>query len=124
MPAWLYAWLFFMMATYLASLLFVRQHAAARWVFAGVVASHAMVAAIEFGELAVLRKGLVSLTHVLGWTPALVVMLRELARVPGDTRYGIWCRVLVPVMAIALVFDYRDAGMYLYYWWSDHPAFL
>ena len=123
LPTFLYAWLGFMLLTYLASIFFVRRERGARWVLAGVLASHALVAVLELGGLATLRKGLVSLTHVLCWTPALVVIVRELPATSRATRYGLWCRLLVAVMALALVFDYRDSAMYLYYWFTGHPVF-
>jgi hypothetical protein len=112
-----------MMATYLASLFFVRSERGARWVIAGVIVSHALVVVIEAGELATMRKGLVSLTHMIGWTPALVVVARGLPQTPARTLYGKWCRLLVGVMAIALLLDARDTGMYLYYWATGHPVF-
>lgn len=123
LPAALYVWLTFMILTYLASLFFVRRERGARWVIVGVIASHSLVAVLELGEFATMRKGLVSLTHVLCWTPALVAVARGLAATSRETRYGVWCRLLVAVMTIALIFDARDAGMYLYYWITGHPVF-
>ena len=123
LPTFLFAWLVFMMSTYLASLFFVRHESGARWVIGGVIVSHALVVLLELGDLATMRKGLVSLTHVIGWTPALFVVARELPRTSTATWYGVWCRVLVPVMGLALVFDYRDAAAYLYQWLAGHPVF-
>ena len=123
LPPFLYVWLAFMVSTYLGSLFFARRERGARWVLGGVIASHVLVAVIELGGLATMRKGLVSLTHVLAWTPALVAVARGLPATSLDSRYGRWCRLLVAVMTIALVFDYRDAAAYLYYWIRGHPAF-
>ncbi len=123
LPPLLYVWLAFMISTYLASLFFVRRESGARWVIAGLLASHALVAVLELGGLATMRKGLVSLTHVLAWTPALVVVARGLAKNSVQSWYGVWCRTLVAVMTIALIFAYRDAGAYLYYWARGHPVF-
>jgi len=122
LPIWLMAWLGFLVLTFLASLFFVKAHVAARIALAGFVVSHALVIAIEQGELLPLSKGLVSVTHAIGWTPALVAMLRELGRSERRTRYGWWCRQMLFVLVVALIFDYRDAGMYLYYRLTGHPA--
>lgn len=122
MPIWLTAWLGFLLLSFLASLFFVRHHPAARVVAIGFAVSHVLVIGIEASEVTRLTKGLVSLTHTIGWTPALFVMLRELGRTETMTRYGWWCRQILFVLVVALVFDYRDAAMYLYYQFTGHSA--
>lgn len=80
--------------TFFASLFFMRRHPAARWAVAGFALSHVLVIAIETTGVVTLRKGLASITHVLLF-----------------------------IIAVSLVFDVRDATMYLYYLATGHPAF-
>lgn len=115
-------WLAFLGLTFASSLFFVRRHPAARWAAGGFVLSHAVVAVIEFGGMTDVRIGVVSLAHVVCWTPALVMLARELRATSIETRYGLWCRVLLAVIAVAFVFDLRDAGMFLYYRITGHPG--
>jgi hypothetical protein len=119
-PTPLKIWLAFLALTFAASLFFVRRHPAARWAAGGFVLSHLVVAAIEFATD--VRVGAVSLAHVICWTPALVMLARELPVTSTETRYGLWCRVLLGVIALAFVFDLRDAGMFLYYRITGHPG--
>ena len=123
LPLWLKAWLGLLAMTFLASLAFVRHHVPARWAAGGFLVSHLLVVAIELGELATVRTGLVSLTHVVGWTPAFVVLLRSLPESSARTAYGTWCRAMLGIIGVALVFDLRDAGAYLYHLATGHPAF-
>lgn len=122
LPVWLMAWLGLLVVTFLGSLAFVRHHAAARWVLGGFVLSHAIVAIVEGAGLATMRTGLVSVTHVLGWTLSAVALIGALPGTDPRTPYGIWCRVLLAIIAIAFVFDVRDAALYLYYQGVGHPA--
>ncbi len=122
LPIWLKGWLGFLAITFLGSLLFVRRQRAARIVAVGFAVSHVLVIGIEALEITRLTTGLVSLTHAIGWTPALFVMVRELGRTEAMTRYGWWCRQMLFVLVVALSFDYRDATMYLYYQLTGHAA--
>jgi hypothetical protein len=122
LPVFLKGWLFFLAATFLASLAFVRRHPPARWAIAGFAASHLVLVVIGAAELATIRTGLVSLAHSVCWAPVLVVLILALPGTPPRSAYGIWCRMLIAIIAIALVFDVRDAAMYLYYQWAGHPA--
>jgi len=124
LPAPLKVWLGLLVLSFLASLFFVRRHRAARWVAGGFMFSHLLVVLIEVADLVTLRTGLVSVTHVLGWTPALVAVVRDLPRAPVRSRYGAWCRVIVFFIGASLIFDVRDAVMYFYYQLAGHPGLL
>lgn len=122
LPWWLYLWLGLLVATFLASLRFVGRHPAARWAIGGFVVSHALVAFIELAGPFTLRFGIVSCTHLIGWTPALLRLRRELRPTAIGTGYGAWVRLMMLVITVAFVFDLRDAGMLIYYVLSGHPA--
>ena len=122
MPTFLRVWLGFLVLSFLTSLVFVRKHAAARWALLGFIASHVAVAAVDLGGVAVMRRGLVSLFHVLCWGPAIVPLLTAAGSAADSPRFQLWSRVLLAVIAIAFLFDLRDAGMYLYYFLTGHPG--
>ena len=123
LPIWLYAWLGLLVLAFVGSLFFVREHRAARWALVGFATSHLLVVGIEMLDLAVMRKGLVSVTHVIGWAPVLFVLIRALQNAPARSAYGMWCRALGFIIAVSLIFDLRDAVMYLYYALTGHAVF-
>jgi len=51
-----------------------------------------------------------------------VVLVRALPGAELRSGYGVWCRMLLGVISIALVFDVRDAVAYLYFVVTGHPA--
>lgn len=122
LPWWLYLWLGFLVLTFLTSIVFVRRHPAARWALGGFVASHVLVVVIEASDLAVVRRGLVSLLHVLCWAPALLPLVAAARAATDEPRFRAWCWTLVGVIAVAFVFDLRDGISYLYHLASGHPA--
>ena len=73
-------------------------------------------------SLATIRKGLVSLCHVIAWAPAGVVILRDLKPSDPRTPYGIWVRAILLVIGVSMIFDVRDTAAYLYFAASSHPA--
>jgi len=69
-------WLGLMMLTNIAAIGFLKNHVAARWVFAGFVISHGLVIAMSAQGMAVLA-GQVSLFHIIFWTPGMIMLLRH-----------------------------------------------
>ncbi len=122
-PTWLKAWLGFLAFSFVASLAFVKHHGAARWALGGFAASHTLVVLLGVTDGVVLRRGLVSLLHVLCWAPALPPLVISALRDDDFPRFRVWCGVLAAVIATAFVFDLRDGASYLYHWLSGHPAF-
>lgn len=106
-------WLGFLALTFFASAIFVWNHAPARWVLAGFIASHVAAAPIENSEDMVLRAGLVSLLHLVFWTPGLVALLSNQPDIKPTSAYGIWASILLFVYAVAFTFDIRDAIVWL-----------
>lgn len=61
-----------------------------------------------------LTNGLVSVTHVLFWTPAVVVLIRQLSAIDRASPYGAWHIAALATMTISLFFDYRDGYIFLF----------
>ncbi|NEO87653.1 MAG: hypothetical protein F6J87_25850 [Spirulina sp. SIO3F2] len=119
LPLGLKVWLGFLVSTFVAALFFVMHHAAARWAIAGFILSHIVVYLLSASKTYTLRRGMVSLLHVVCWSPALGVAIWELMNnwqgSINASLYDLWCGVFVMVVAIAFIFDLRDSGAFVYY---------
>ena len=104
-----------MLATFAAGLLFVKNHTAARWMVAAVVGSHLASAFFLFvlGP-ETLKVGVIAINHVVFWTPAAVYL--ALKGAPGQSAplYAAWRYLALGVAAFSLIFDFRDAGLFLF----------
>jgi hypothetical protein len=110
--SWWIVWLVVIGAT---SVLFAWKHVGARWVLGAYIANHAV--AMGTGSLLgaeVLTNGLVSVTHVVFWTPAVVMLVRGLQTINRASIYGGWHLAALATMVISLLFDYRDSAIYLF----------
>ncbi len=114
-PLWVQWWIIFMLCTFFAGLLFVRTHLAARWIVASVVVSHLASAAVllVFGPTA-LTVGVIAINHVVFWTPAALYLAFRGAPTMSAPVYGGWRYLMLAVITFSLVFDYRDAAIFLF----------
>lgn len=107
-PAWLVAWVGWLMVVNTLSVVFVK-HVAARWVLAAWIGNALTMTLlhIEFGFTRIL-----GLSHVIWWTPLLIYLWRTGAWRPltGAARY--WVLALLLTNAASLVIDYVDVIRY------------
>ena len=112
---WLKVWLLFMAISMLSGIFFVWKHSEARWVvgglFLGLLMTKFIVPALSIINLS----GLVALVHVIFWSPALFVLLRNRPFTRGFSAYAIWAGVVTAVISFSLIFDIRDATIYLHH---------
>lgn len=115
MPVWVQRWIIFMLATFAVGLLFVRDHVAARWMVASVIVSH-MASAFFLFVLGpeTLKVGIIAINHIVFWTPAAAYMLLRGAPKEKAPLYSIWRYAILAVVAFSLVFDFRDAAIFLF----------
>ncbi|WOF75393.1 hypothetical protein QMT40_003064 [Parvibaculaceae bacterium PLY_AMNH_Bact1] len=113
LPSWMMVWLGFLALTFLSSLIFAWNHVPARWVLAGFIGSHVVTIAIASIEGVVLRAGLVSLLHVIFWTPGLIALLSNQSDLCLNSVYGVWASMLLFVYAVAFTFDIRDGLVWI-----------
>lgn len=106
------AWLGLMMLTNIAALGFVKNHVAARWVFAGFVVSHGLVMAMWAMEMQVLA-GQVSLFHIIFWTPGMIALLMRRAEIKLPSPYGIWACCSLVFYFGSMMIDVRDAYIFV-----------
>ncbi len=107
-PAWLQAWVYWMMAVNTASVLFVRHRGAQ------------LVLALWIGNIITMSllfewngyNRLLGLSHVIWWTPLLVLLWRGRRSVPRTGLYPRWLAVVFVTDAASLVIDYVDVVRY------------
>lgn len=106
-------WISFMGLAFSAGLFFVRRHVIARWVVGCFVAGivFAMGIAPIVGILPL--SGFIALCHLVFWSPALYLLLKERPFIGQQTPYAIWSGVMTAVILLSFVFDIRDAYIYL-----------
>jgi len=115
-PLALKIWLGSMLVANLASVFFLRRHVPARWVLGAFVVSHLWITYAEATGAFVVYGGMVSLGHIIFWTPAILSLLRHRDQIVLPSRYGIWACIMLGFYGISLIFDVRDAG----YWIGSH----
>jgi hypothetical protein len=113
LPQWIKIWLVTMLSVFASGLLFVWKHVEARWVVGGVFGALAFV---KYGVPAlglVPLSGLVALVHLLFWSPALFLLLKNHPFMQGWSAYGIWSALATACILFSFLFDIRDAAIYL-----------
>jgi hypothetical protein len=113
LPLYLKAWLAGMLLTHLLSICFVKRHNAARWVLGCFIVSHILVFGIEHSASTVLYGGMVSLSHVVFWIPALMALYRYKHEMSQSLPYRIWASAILFFYSISLLFDVRDSFTWL-----------
>ena len=108
-------WIRWMVTIGMTSAIFAFSHGAPRWVLAAYLANHVVAIGLGVSGLVPFSDGLINLTHVIFWTPAVVVLARGLSDLNRRTPYGIWHLLALTTMSISLVFDYRDTFKYLFF---------
>lgn len=113
--AWVKLWLAFMAAAMLSGVFFVWKHSEARWVVAGVVLG-LLITKFVIPALSIINlSGLVGLVHVLCWSPALYLLLKNRPFGKGFSPYAVWTGVVTAVILFSFIFDIRDAAIYLHH---------
>ncbi|MEM6652106.1 MAG: hypothetical protein AAF582_05860 [Pseudomonadota bacterium] len=113
LPLTMKLWLGVMLITNLAAVIFVRKHVAARWVLGAWLFSHAWIALLEGTGVYTVQGGLVSLGHIIVWAPAIYALYRYRSQIELPSAYGIWASLMLFFYGVSLIFDVRDAFIWL-----------
>ncbi len=112
-PQWVMIWVYFMLASFAASLFFVKDHVEARWVAGGFLAGVVLMT-IGTRILGIPPlSGFIALMHIIGWTPALVVLVKKRPFMGPSSAFSIWAGVMTAVIIFSFIFDIRDAAIFL-----------
>ena len=114
LPLYLKVWLLgALLPAHLASVFFLRNHIAARWVLGGFFLSHLWLTVVEVTGALVVHGGLVSLGHIICWSPAIYALYRYRPEIELPSAYGIWACVMLFIYGVSMFFDFRDAAIWL-----------
>lgn len=113
-PLWVQYWLYGMMATFLAGLIFAlfgRLEA--------IVLSLGVLISVFGGQFLAEQmgwaylSGYVALAHLICWSPALYLLLSRRPFLKERSVYAAWSALATAVVIFSFVFDLRDAAIYL-----------
>ncbi len=109
-PLWLQIWVYWMVITNLAGILFVLGRVEARWVVGAFLVNSLFMSWLNDTQG---YTRLLGLSHVVFWTPLAVFLFRRLPSTEARTPFGMWIRVLLITIVLSLVVDYIDVVRYL-----------
>lgn len=115
-PTWVQYWLVVMMSSFAMGLLFIWRHIEARFVVGGLVIGLLFSKFIleQMAGLAPLS-GLVALVHLIFWSPALYLLIKNRPFARARSFYAYWSGWITLVILFSFIFDIRDAAIYLDY---------
>lgn len=112
-PQWVKIWLMIMLASFALGLLFVWKRVEARWAVGGFITSIAVSGFVIPATGLLSLSGLVALMHLIFWSPALYVLLKNRPFMTERSFYGAWTGLITAVILFSFIFDIRDAVIYL-----------
>ena len=111
LPQWVQYWMFWMLAVLgSGSLVFSFFGSEARWLLLAFFLS--IVAAMGLGMTIGWNK-LWGVTHLVFWTPVVVLFIRRRGQIDKKSVYGVWFVAALATMIVSLVFDAKDVVEYL-----------
>lgn len=115
-PKWVQYWLIIMMGSFALGLLFIWKHIEARFVVGGLIVGMLFSKFIleQVIGLAPLS-GLVALMHLIFWSPALYLLIKNRPFARERSFYAYWSGWITMVILFSFIFDIRDAVIYLDY---------
>ena len=112
-PVIIKAWLATMGVSFLLSAIFIKHHTTARLALAGFLFGLALTKFILPYFDIVVFSGLVATIHLLAWTPAYVLLLKDGHIMAFHSWYQRWRLWILAVIKISFIFDIRDAFIFL-----------
>lgn len=112
-PQWVQIWLMIMLASFALGLLFVWKRVEARWVVGGFITA-ILISRLGIPAMGIVKlSGLVALVHLIFWSPALYLLLKNRPFMHERSLYAIWSGLITAVILFSFIFDIRDAAIYL-----------
>lgn len=112
-PLWVRIWLNIMHIAFATGLVFMWWRVEARWAvggFSGVFVTATLSQGLT--EIVALS-GLLSLLHVIFWSPALYLLLTRRPFVEERSAYAVWSAFMTFVILFSFLFDVPGAAIYL-----------
>lgn len=112
-PQWVQIWLMIMLASFALGLLFVWKRVEARWVVGGFITA-ILISRLGIPAIGIVKlSGLVALVHLIFWSPALYLLLKNRPFMSERSLYAVWSGLITAVILFSFIFDIRDAAIYL-----------
>lgn len=112
-PQWVQTWLMIMLASFALGLLFVWKRVEARWVVGGFITA-VLISRFAIPAMGIVKlSGLVALVHLIFWSPALYLLLKNRPFLKERSFYALWSGLITAVILFSFIFDIRDAAIYL-----------
>ncbi|WP_108811322.1 hypothetical protein [Sphingorhabdus sp. Alg231-15] len=112
-PQWVQVWLMIMLASFALGLLFVWKRVEARWVVGGFITA-ILISRFGIPAMGIVKlSGLVALVHLIFWSPALFLLLKNRPFLTERSFYALWTGLITAVILFSFIFDIRDAVIYL-----------
>ncbi len=115
LPAWVKIWSVWLFIVTLLSVVFIKQKPHGKWIAALLLSMFVVIIVIsQFFDPDVLTIGLLSVLHVVFWTPVVILLTRSVNELEHKTLFGAWSIVLMISLWISLLFDYQAAAKWLF----------
>lgn len=112
-PQWVQIWLMIMLTSFALGLLFVWKRVEARWVVGGFIIA-ILISRLGIPAMGIVKlSGLVALVHLIFWSPALYLLLKNRPFLKERSFYALWSGLITAVILFSFIFDIRDAAIYL-----------
>ncbi len=112
-PQWVQIWLMIMLASFALGLLFIWKRVEARWVVGGFITA-ILISRLGIPAMGIVKlSGLVALVHLIFWSPALYLLLKNRPFLKERSFYALWSGLITAVILFSFIFDIRDAAIYL-----------
>lgn len=118
-PGWVKGWIGFMMITFVIGLGFATKRVQARWVMGFIVGGFIALGILTSGFGLPQISGFIALIHLIFWTPALIILLKNRTFLKESSLFAKWTGLVTFVICFSFIFDVRDAAIYV-----DHIAGL
>jgi len=112
-PTWVAVWIGFMMGTFLVGLGMAVKTVQARWVMGFIVAGFILTGVLTNGIGMPAFSGLIALIHLVFWTPALIILLKNRSFLKEKSWFARWTGLITFVILFSFIFDIRDAAIYI-----------
>lgn len=115
-PQWVQYWLIIMISSFALGLLFIWNRIEARCVVGGLIIGLLFSKFILENVMGLLPlSGLVALVHLIFWSPALYLLLKNRPFTKEKSLFALWSGWITLVILFSFIFDIRDTVIYLDY---------
>jgi len=115
LPVWVKLWSAWLSIVTLSSILFIKHKPHGKWIAVLLLSMFIVIVVIQqFIGARLITVGLLSVMHVVFWTPVVILLTRSVNELEHKTLFGLWAIVLMISLWVSLIFDYQAAAKWLF----------